>query len=177
VVDRAALEMRSTRKCTGGSNPSLSANDVGYLIDIILLNLQRRWLAPTFATTSARDGRKRPKGGRGLPNLSIPRPMPKGGTASGRVGHFGRIYHLRDVEYLKQPPELRDKFDRRFGAGSRGVQAGPMREGTGGMRLTTFLLLLILLILVWPVLLPLMGGLALLGAIGVDAGWSRPITR
>jgi hypothetical protein len=25
VVDRAALEMRSTRKCTGGSNPSLSA--------------------------------------------------------------------------------------------------------------------------------------------------------
>jgi hypothetical protein len=27
VVDRAALEMRSTRKCTGGSNPSLSASD------------------------------------------------------------------------------------------------------------------------------------------------------
>jgi hypothetical protein len=26
VVDRTALEMRSTRKCTGGSNPSLSAN-------------------------------------------------------------------------------------------------------------------------------------------------------
>ncbi len=26
VVDRAALEMRSTRKGTGGSNPSLSAN-------------------------------------------------------------------------------------------------------------------------------------------------------
>jgi hypothetical protein len=25
VVDRTALEMRSTRKCTGGSNPSLSA--------------------------------------------------------------------------------------------------------------------------------------------------------
>jgi hypothetical protein len=42
VVDRAALEMRSTRKCTGGSNPSLSANDIGYLVDIIRLNLQRR---------------------------------------------------------------------------------------------------------------------------------------
>ena len=28
VVDRAALEMRSTRKRTGGSNPSLSANSV-----------------------------------------------------------------------------------------------------------------------------------------------------
>jgi hypothetical protein len=27
VVDRTALEMRSTRKCTGGSNPSLSATD------------------------------------------------------------------------------------------------------------------------------------------------------
>jgi hypothetical protein len=27
VVDRAALEMRSTRKCTGGSNPSLSATN------------------------------------------------------------------------------------------------------------------------------------------------------
>ena len=26
MVDRVALEMRSTRKCTGGSNPSLSAN-------------------------------------------------------------------------------------------------------------------------------------------------------
>ena len=26
MVDRAALEMRSTRKGTGGSNPSLSAN-------------------------------------------------------------------------------------------------------------------------------------------------------
>jgi hypothetical protein len=26
VVDRTALEMRSTRKCTGGSNPSLSAD-------------------------------------------------------------------------------------------------------------------------------------------------------
>ncbi len=25
VVDRVALEMRSTRKCTGGSNPPLSA--------------------------------------------------------------------------------------------------------------------------------------------------------
>ncbi len=27
VVDRAALEMRCTGNCTGGSNPSLSAND------------------------------------------------------------------------------------------------------------------------------------------------------
>ena len=27
MVDRTALEMRSTRKCTGGSNPSLSATD------------------------------------------------------------------------------------------------------------------------------------------------------
>ena len=26
VVDRAALEMRCTGNCTGGSNPSLSAN-------------------------------------------------------------------------------------------------------------------------------------------------------
>ena len=29
VVDRAALEMRCTGNCTGGSNPSLSANDKG----------------------------------------------------------------------------------------------------------------------------------------------------
>ncbi len=28
MVDRVALEMRSTRKGTGGSNPSLSANSV-----------------------------------------------------------------------------------------------------------------------------------------------------
>ena len=34
VVDRVALEMRSTRKRTGGSNPSLSANNFIYLIEI-----------------------------------------------------------------------------------------------------------------------------------------------
>jgi hypothetical protein len=33
VVDRTALEMRSTRKCTGGSNPSLSAKSVKQPID------------------------------------------------------------------------------------------------------------------------------------------------
>jgi hypothetical protein len=36
VVDRAALEMRSTRKRTGGSNPSLSARSVTKLIDIFI---------------------------------------------------------------------------------------------------------------------------------------------
>ncbi len=30
MVDRAALEMRSTRKGTGGSNPSLSAKTIGF---------------------------------------------------------------------------------------------------------------------------------------------------
>ena len=32
MVDRTALEMRSTRKCTGGSNPSLSATFYEILI-------------------------------------------------------------------------------------------------------------------------------------------------
>lgn len=38
VVDRAALEMRCTGNCTGGSNPSLSANDrvVGWVANIRL---------------------------------------------------------------------------------------------------------------------------------------------
>jgi hypothetical protein len=40
VVDRAALEMRSTRKGTGGSNPSLSA---------ILLTVSVRHLPLTAA--------------------------------------------------------------------------------------------------------------------------------
>ncbi len=30
VVDRAALEMRCTGNCTGGSNPSLSARNADY---------------------------------------------------------------------------------------------------------------------------------------------------
>ena len=30
VVDRAALEMRCTGNCTGGSNPSLSADNLNY---------------------------------------------------------------------------------------------------------------------------------------------------
>jgi hypothetical protein len=37
VVDRVALEMRSTRKCTGGSNPSLSAN-LFYMKELVFMD-------------------------------------------------------------------------------------------------------------------------------------------
>ena len=50
MVDRVALEMRSTRKCTGGSNPSLSANLPFASILTILQNVKNTYIKQAFLT-------------------------------------------------------------------------------------------------------------------------------